>query len=202
MSEQEIFRTIPEQVAARLRHEVLTGKLKPGDALREIEVSERFGVSRGPIREALRQLTQQGILVLEPNKGVRVAPNPDVRFRPLIVDLRRTIETFALDNIFDQFTADDIDLLESILGDIQEACEQGDASALVEHDLRFHRAIIQSHGDKDLVALWEPIIMRMLMHYARLSDLMESYLEHKRIFDAIRDGNKKEAIKALQANIQ
>ena len=202
MSEQEIFRTIPEQVAARLRHEVLTGKLKPGDPLREIEVSERFGVSRGPIREALRQLTQQGILVLEPNKGVRVAPNPDSAVRPLVVELRQTIETFVLDSIFDELTEQDVLQMESILSDIKVACEMDDASALVEHDLRFHRAIIQGHSDKDLLALWEPIMMRMLMHYARLSNLMDSYLEHKRILDAIRAGNKDEALKALRANIQ
>ena len=202
MDDTKIFRTIPEQVAARLRQEVLTGKLKPGDPLREIDVSERFGVSRGPIREALRQLTQQGILVLEPNKGVRVAPNPSTTVRPLIVEIRRTIETFVLDSIFDKITEDDMTLLESILADIKAVCEAGDANALVEHDLRFHRAIIQSHDDKDLFALWEPIMMRMMMHYTRLSNLMDSYLEHKRILDAIRDGNKEEAIQALEANIQ
>lgn len=202
MNEKEIFRTIPEQVAAHLRQEVLAGRLKPGDPLREIEVSERFGVSRGPIREALRQLTQQGILVLEPNKGVRVAPNPSAAVRPLIVEIRGKIETYVLGSVFDQISQGDIALLENILSDIKDVCEMGDANALVEHDLRFHKAIMQSHPDKDLFALWEPIMMRMLMHYNRLSNLMDSYLEHKRIFDAICDGNKAEAIKALEANIQ
>ncbi len=202
MDEQQIFRTIPEQVAARLRQEVLTGRLKPGAPLREIEISERFGVSRGPIREALRQLTQQGILVLEPNKGVRVAPNPSVAVRPLIVEIRRTIEIFVLDSIFDEFTEADINQLESILSDIKKDCEQDDINSLIEHDLRFHQILIQCHPDKDLLALWEPIMMRMLMHYSRLSNLMDSYLEHKQIFDAIRSGSKDEAIAALAANIQ
>ena len=77
MVTSEIYRTLPEQIAARLRQEVLSSKLKPGDPLREVDLSERFGVSRGPVREAFRQLTQQGLLVLEPNKGVRVAQNPE-----------------------------------------------------------------------------------------------------------------------------
>jgi len=202
MAIMEIYRTLPEQVAAHLRHEVFSGKLKPGDPLREIEVSERFGVSRGPIREAFRQLTQQGLLVLEPNKGVRVAPNPSSSVRPLVVELRRTIEIFVLESSFEKITEDDLANLESILGDIKEACEKEDTTALVEHDLRFHKAIIECHDDKDLFSIWEPIMIRMLMHYSRLSKLMDSYLEHQTIYDAIRSGNKENAIEAIRNNIQ
>ena len=202
MTAFEIYRTLPEQIAARLQREVLSSKLKPGDPLREMDLSERFGVSRGPIREAFRQLTQQGLLVLEPNKGVRVAQNPSVEVRPLVVQLRRKIETFVLDSIFDRITADDLAEWDKILADIKAACESNDVDALTEHDLRFHRAIVQSYDDKDLFALWQPIMMRMLMHYNRLDDIMESYREHKRILDAIHSGQKAEAIRALEANIQ
>lgn len=202
MTAFEIYRTLPEQIAARLQREVLSSKLKPGDPLRETDLSERFGVSRGPIREAFRQLTQQGLLVLEPNKGVRVAQNPSVEVRPLVVQLRRKIETFVLDSIFERITADDLAVWDDILADIKAACESNDVDALTEHDLRFHQAIIQSHDDKDLFTLWQPIMMRMLMHYNRLDDIMESYREHKRILDAIHSGQKAEAIRDLEANIQ
>lgn len=201
MPSVEIYRTLPEQIAARLTQEVLSSKLKPGDPLREIDLSERFGVSRGPVREAFRQLSQQGLLVLEPNKGVRVAQNPSVEVRPLVVELRRKIETFVLDSIFERITEEDLEDWNGILVDIKMACEASDVDALTEHDLRFHRAIIQSHDDKDLFALWQPIAMRMMMHYNRLDDIMESYREHERILDAIRAGNKRGAIKALVDNI-
>ncbi len=202
MSTSEIYRTLPEQIAAQLRQEVLSSKLKPGDPLREVDLSERFGVSRGPVREAFRQLTQQGLLVLEPNKGVRVAQNPSVEVRPLVVRLRRTIETFVLKSIFERITADDVSYWEDILADIKAACESNDVDALTEHDLRFHQAIIRSHDDKDLFALWQPIAMRMMMHYNRLDDIMDSYREHKRILDAIRAGDKTAALDALETNIQ
>lgn len=198
----EIYRTLPEQIAAHLRQEVLSGKLKPGDPLREMDLSERFGVSRGPVREAFRQLTQQGLLVLEPNKGVRVAENPSDEVRPLVVQLRRTIETFVLDSIFDRITEADIALWEKILADIRLACESNDVDALTEEDLRFHQAIIQSHDDKDIFTLWQPIAMRMMMYYHRHDDIMESYHEHKRILDAIRQGDRAGALKALETNIQ
>ena len=198
----EIFRTLPEQIAARLRQDVLSGKLKAGDPLREVDLSVRFGVSRGPVREAFRQLTQQGLLVLEPNKGVRVAQIPSVEVRPLVVQLRRSIETFVLDSIFDRINDKDIIFWQEILDDIRAACESNDLDSLTENDLRFHQAIIQSHDDRDLFTLWQPIAMRMMMHYNRLDDIMESYREHKRILDAIRARDKPAAIMALSINIQ
>jgi len=202
MPEKAIYRTIPEQITAHLRHEILSGKLQPGQPLREQEISTRFSVSRGPIREALRQLTEQGLLILEPNKGVRVAQYLSESVRPLTVDLRRQIEAFTLDSIFDQITPQDIEMWEGILADIKTACEQGDAAALVDHDLRFHQAIIQSHDDKDLFALWQPIALRMLMQYTRFDDLMDSYYEHKRLLAAIRSGDKEMSLAALKENIQ
>ena len=202
MSAFEIYRTLPEQIAARLRQEVLSSKLKPGDPLREVDLSERFGVSRGPVREAFRQLTQQGLLVLEPNKGVRVAENPSVEVRPLVVELRRTIETFVLGSIFERITEEDIALWADILSEIKLACESNDVEALTDADLRFHQAIIQSHDDKDMFTLWQPIAMRMMMHYNRLDDIMESYREHERILDAIRRGDRAAALQALELNIQ
>ena len=198
----EIFRTLPEQIAARLQQDILAGQLQPGDPLREVDLSDRFGVSRGPVREAFRQLTQQGLLVLEPNKGVRVAQNPSVEVRPLVVQLRRMIEVFVLESIFDRITADDLAVWDEILADIKSACESSDLNALTDHDLRFHQAIVKSHDDRDLFTLWQPIAMRMMMQYNRLDDLMESYREHKRILDAIRSGDQTAAIKALSTNIQ
>ncbi|MCY3916021.1 MAG: GntR family transcriptional regulator [Chloroflexi bacterium] len=198
----EIFRTLPEQIAARLQQDILAGQLQPGDPLREVDLSDRFGVSRGPVREAFRQLTQQGLLVLEPNKGVRVAQNPSVEVRPLVVQLRRMIEVFVLESIFDRITADDLAVWDEILADIKSACESSDLNALTDHDLRFHQAIVKSHDDRDLFTLWQPIAMRMMMQYNRLDDLMESYREHKRILDAIRSGDQTTAIKALSTNIQ
>lgn len=198
-----IYRTIPEQIAEHLRQEILSGKFRSGQPLREQEISERFNVSRGPIREALRQLTQQGLLVAEPNKGVKVADTlgPDVR--PLVRQLRVQIETFVLDSIFDDIAGELLAELEGILADIKTACQENDTSALVGHDLRFHTAIIQSHPVHDVFVIWQPIVLRMLMQYHRFgNDLMDSFNEHKRIIDAIRAGDKAAALAALEANIQ
>ncbi|MEM6428505.1 MAG: GntR family transcriptional regulator [Deinococcota bacterium] len=202
MADNIIFKSIPEQIEEHLRRDILSGSLTPGQPLREQEISERFGVSRGPIREVLSKLTQQGLVVAEPNKGVRIASQPSESVRPLLVDLRKTIELFVLDSIFDKITKKDLKAWEKNLSSIKKACKKGDKAALVEHDLSFHKAIIQSHDDTDLFTLWHPIVLRMLIHYDRLGDLMESYHEHKAILDAIKAKDKKKALDALARNIQ
>ncbi len=202
MAKTVIHRTIPDQIADQLRLEILSGRLVPGQALREQEVSERYGVSRGPVREVFRQLTQQGLLMREPNKGARVAHQPSASVRPLVVELRKTIELFVLEATFESITEEKVAELDGILQDIEKACKSDDTTGLVEHDLRFHRAILTTYNDEDILALWQPIVMRMLIHYTRHGDLMDSYDEHKRILDEIKKGDKEAALAALVANLQ
>lgn len=197
-----IYRTIREQIADQLRREVLTGKLKEGDSLREQKLAERFGVSRGPIRDALLQLTQEGLLLAQPNIGVKVGKAPSEAIRSLIVVLRRHIEHYALERIFDSIDESDIRRWEEILAQLKTACQRGDMAALVEHDIGFHRSIVERTGDADLVAVWLPIILRMRLEYSRHTDLMECHAEHERVLEAIRKKDKAGAIAALEANIR
>ena len=193
---------MPEQIAMGLRHSILSGELESGQPLREKEVADWFGVSRGPVREVFRLLTQEGMLIAEPNKGVKVAQRPSGPVRELLVRLRVEIETFVLDSIFDEITDDDVTKLESILANIKAACLDDDMGRLLDHDLEFHRTIIQSHDEKDLFSIWRPMALRMLIQYNRLGNLMESYYEHKRIFEAIRDRDKEAALQAIKNNIR
>lgn len=197
-----LARTLPEQIAQHLRWDIMAGRLKPREQLREQEISTRFGVSRGPVREVFRQLSQQGLLITEPNKGVRVASQPSETIRPLIVNLRLQVEIFVLENIFESITEEQIASWDHILSEIQFACQQGDVASLIENDLHFHEAILKAYEDEDIVRLWHPIVLRMMIDYHRHGDLMESYYEHKRILDAIRVGDKEAALAALRDNIQ
>ncbi len=202
MADMIIARTIPEQIADHLRRDIISGNLKAGEPLREKDIADRFAVSRGPIREVFRQLTQQGLLELEPNKGVRVAQSPSPEARELIVKMRRQIETFILINGFDQITEENMQALETILAEIKDVCQRGIKVALTSLDIRLHETIMQACDKHGLFIIWQTTTLRMLMRYQRHGDLMESYYEHKRIVDAIRVGDKAEAIAALEANLQ
>ena len=201
MTKPAVFRTIREQIADRLRHEVLSGQLAAGVPLRETQLAERFGVSRGPIRDALLQLTQEGLLTYQPNVGVKVGNGPDESLRNLILVLRRKIERNAVETGFERFTPEHVRHWESLLEQLRIACEQGDMPTLVEADMAIHRSILEAAGGDDLVAIWLPIVLRMRLWYSRHTDLMEVYREHVPIIEAARRGDREAMAQALEDNI-
>src|SRR5262249_1936544 len=149
--------------------EVLGGQLPEGTPLREIELSSRFGVSRGPIREALQQLTYEGILKGIPNRGVRVAPVAPDLVRELIRPIRLAVETFALRQFADQINSDDIAQFELILKQMRSACERGDIPEIAEQDVALHRAIIYRSRNEDLLAIWSVLVGRIWTHFREMS---------------------------------
>jgi DNA-binding GntR family transcriptional regulator len=88
--------TIHEQIAGHIRADILSGTFPKGTPLREQPLAKRFGVSRGPIREVLLKLTQEGLLASEPNCGVRVSQSTSQWIQPLIIRQRIELEVFAL----------------------------------------------------------------------------------------------------------
>lgn len=201
MSPPVVFRTIREQIANRLRQELLSGQFTSGEPLRETQLAARFGVSRGPIRDALLQLTQEGLLVAQANCGVRVKEAPSKAIQPLVVALRRMIEKFALDSVWDTLTDEDIRNWEDLTEQLHEACRKKDAARVIELDMAFHRSIVERTGDRDLAAMWLPIITRMLLVYSRHRDWMDVYREHSAVVREIRNRDRAAALAALEANI-
>ena len=202
MSEAPVFRTIREQVADRIRTDVLSGRLSEGSSLREQSLARQYGVSRAPIRDALLQLTQEGLLVAKPNCGVKVGSPSGEEIQPLVVELRRKIEVFALRRVFSKLTDADIDRLDETVQRLRIACETEDLAAVVQQDMALHRYILEATGNTDLLSMWLPIVSRMFLHYSRHRNMMESYREHAAIVDAIRKKDKRAAIAALKENIQ
>jgi len=197
-----VYRTIREQIADRIRADVLSGRLSEGTSLREQTLARQYGVSRAPVRDALLLLTQEGLLVAKPNCGVKVGATSSEEIQPLVVDLRRRIEVFALRKVFQRLTEADVDRLEETVERLRVACEKEDIGEIVQHDMALHRYLIEATGDADLLAIWLPIVSRMMLHYSRHRDLMESHREHAAIVDAIRNGDRKAAIEALSKNVQ
>ncbi len=111
-----LIRGLREQIVEQLRSDILSGRLAEGSPLREIELSRRFGVSRGPVREALQQLSHEGVVVAELNRRMRVGPAVPDSIRELVMPIRRTIETYALRLFFHDINEDDFARWNDILG--------------------------------------------------------------------------------------
>lgn len=198
--------SLREQIANHLRDDVLSGRLAAGDRLNEMALVERFGVSRTPIREALQQLTFEGLLESRPNAGARVAPPPPDAIRQLVVPIRRTVETYALRVIFPKLTDADYHAWEAILERMRQACMKSDYPRIAEHDIAFHRYIVERAGQKDLDAIWISLIVRMRSHFwethqRNYGDPLEIHEEHVRLLNVFRSGDVDEAIAALEQNI-
>jgi DNA-binding GntR family transcriptional regulator len=206
MVQGTLARGVRERVVNQLREDILSRRLAEGERLSEMELARRFGVSRGTIREALVQLTHEGLLVAQPNRGVRVATSAPNSIRKLVTPIRRTIETYALDSIFDDLGEDDFRVLEGILERMKLACERGDFPATIEPDIAFHRFLLERAGQPDLVVIWSTIIARIRRHLEQVHrdhtfTPLDVYNRHHDLVRVFRAGDKDAAVKALQEHI-
>jgi DNA-binding GntR family transcriptional regulator len=200
---KKLIRSLREQVADHLRRDVLAGELAPGAHLREVELAVRFGVSRGPVRDALLQLSQEGWLVLEPHCGAKVANPAPETLLPLIRAQRRMVEKFALRRSFKDITPDDLAGWDDILEKMRAACERGDYPAIVLQDIALHLSFIERAGQPGLLDLWLPLVARMRFAYPKFyQSALEIYDEHRAIVEALRRRDLKATLKALEINIK
>jgi DNA-binding GntR family transcriptional regulator len=195
-------RLLRDRIADRLREEIVCGKLTEGAPLREIPLAEKFDVSRGPIRDAILQLANEGLVEAQPNRGARVGRVWDQKIRPAMVKVRRDIETVALRQLMAQAQELDLSPLRENLRHFELACRDEDLPAVVRLDMSFHRLILSLSGHPGLESVWLPLMGGMRLPYSRHKSLMESHAEHQQIVTAIESGQLRSALAALKANIR
>ncbi|MDC0277051.1 GntR family transcriptional regulator [bacterium] len=195
------IRSMREQICEAVRAEVISGEMTNDQPLREQSLAKRFGVSRSSVRDALLQLSQEGVLVYKPNKGVRVSsPSSDAEFR-LYAKLRKEIEWHCLNICMDQMTEDDDRNLTNLLAALEDSCRRGNLSSITEIDLAMHRYWV-SRASKELESVWLSITVRMHITYTLLEDYMQCYQEHAAIVEAIGRRDLKAAKRAVNENIR
>ncbi len=196
------YRRVRDQITDRLREEIMTGKLQEGEQLREIPLAERFQVSRGPIRDALLQLTQEGLLNAQPNRGARVGGVWDDTIRPTMLSIRLDLEGMAVRALIGQGKKLDSRALNTNLRHFRIAREDEDLPSVVQLDMGFHRLLMREAGKDGLESVWLPVMGGMRLPYSRHATLIEAYNEHRAIVDAIEEGRLRKALAALKANIR
>jgi DNA-binding GntR family transcriptional regulator len=155
-------RTVKEETAKRLRDAIISGRLKPGQHLKETAIAEQLSVSRSPIREAFHELEQEGLVTSTPNVGtfVRRFDEADVRD---IFSLRTALERLACEIIIEKnlLMPEDFEQLERYADEQQEAIEARDFEQSVELDLAFHQFICHKSGHERLEKMWQSLRSQM-----------------------------------------
>ena len=189
------------QIAASMRGQILTGQIEAGQRIKEEEIAEKYGVSRGPIRDVFIELSKEGLVHAVPYKGLTVRSLPSDQVRKIYVRTRREIEKLALTRGFPNWTDDDFKAFEKCLISMRIAAEMDDLTEFVQHDMNFHRSIIGKDMIDDLMPVWTPLVSTMALQYSRHRNLMESYEEHREIFEALKAGEVKQAVQLLLKHI-
>lgn len=193
---------VREQIADQIRSDIIAGDLEPGEKLNEQKLAERFGVSRGPIRDVLLQLSQEGLVVSKSNVGSFVNDQLDSQTQGLMIDIRRRIEEHALKMLKGKMDTIDFDHLESVITRITKSFGSKDFTQVTKDDIEFHHYLVHLAGGEDLSNLWQSVVLRMRMNYQRVDSARDCEDEHRAILECLRNNDHKGAIQALRNNIR
>lgn len=191
--------SLAEGAASSIRENILDGVYQQGQHLVETELAKQLGVSRGPVREALKVLSLEGLVAIEPHRGVFV-----VRLTELdvweIYELRAAIESRAAALMAQQPQAEKIDLLREQLASLEASAQEGDVSAVARGDLKFHELLCELSGVGRLHATFvqNVPVMRTLFDldqrlYSSLSEIAE---QHRPLLEVISAGDAEAAAAA------
>jgi len=185
-----------------LRHEILSGALPPGSRLVEEQVRVRLGISRAPLREALRHLGEQGLVEHLPRRGVRVASLSDRDVEELF-DVRDVLERHAL-RLAIPIDPAGLDGVRTQLEAMRVAARTGDAFSRAEAHRRFHAEVVALSGHRQLTLAYAPILVKLQLHMAvnlrreaEARDPMDGVQRHETLLAALASGDADVAVEAL-----
>ena len=181
--------TAQDAVLASLRSDILTGGLAPGDQIVQESLAEKYGVSRVPVREALRTLETEGQVVYHPHRGYFVA-ELSVDDLLEVYRLRTILESEAIRKAVPTLSDDDVASLVDIQDEIDEAAADGDLIAMTSANRRFHFAIFDASGlprlSRLLRQLWEATDAYRALYYSSADNRLRVAAEHAEMLDALR----------------
>lgn len=195
--------TLTQRVYGWLRNEILTGRLNQGDRIVEPAIAEQLGVSATPVREALRLLAGDGLVVTDGWKGARVVELTQEEIRQCF-EVRRGLEALVLREAMPRLTKQDTDALLALAHDTVKAKSQP-AEELFHLDRRFHRFLLDKAGNKWLSAFLDTlgdVLTVARLPLFRVADVEQTTREHVGIAEAIQRGDLPLAERLLDAHIE
>ncbi|PAB56309.1 GntR family transcriptional regulator [Anaeromicrobium sediminis] len=198
----ENYRPLRDVVFDHLRNSILNGELKPGERLMEVQLAQQLGVSRTPVREAIRKLELEGLVVMIARKGAYVA---DLSVKDIldVIEVRSVLEGLAASLAAVRMNGEDVDELKEISNKFKACFEAKDTDGMIEHDRKFHECILKSTRNSKLIqinqGLQEQIHRFRIIYFSEYSQAKGLLSEHEQILNAIirRDPIKAKEIAAI-----
>jgi DNA-binding GntR family transcriptional regulator len=204
-SSGDVASTMSARIERAIRKDILSGALAPGERLRVAELSARYGVSHIPVRDALRQLEGDRLVIIESHKGA-VLRGVSRKFVADMHDTREAIETLLVRNATLKATAADLARLEQLAQDYETAASRREAPSMVEANLRFHRFIAQVGDNPEAANIldrgWELVIAIRNRFGFGENRIAEIIRQHRGLVAAIRNGDAAKAVEAAQAHCE
>lgn len=187
-----------------LRKAILTGELKPGERLLEIHLANQLGVSRTPIREAIRKLELEGLVIMMPRRGAEVAQITEKGLRD-VLEVRRALDALCAELACDRITEEEKQKLKDACDRFEKATVTGDATVIATADVALHDIIVEATRNQRLIQLINNLSEQMYRYrFEYIKDenqhnhLVE---EHRMIYESIVHCDKEGAAKAAKLHI-
>ncbi len=173
-----------------LRQAILTGELKPGERLMEIQLAQRLGVSRTPVREAIRKLELEGLVLMIPRKGAEVA---EITIKDLedVLEVRAALEKLAVQDACENITDAQLQELKKANNEFKRTLEEEDIIARVHADMKFHEIIYAATNNHRLLQILNNLREQMYRYRMEYLKDKSSYKKLLEEHDAIRKALKK-----------
>lgn len=198
------FLPLRDVVFNTLRKAILTGELKPGERLMEIHLANQLGVSRTPIREAIRKLELEGLVTMIPRRGAEVAQITEKSLRD-VLEVRRALDALCVELACDRISVEETERLKRACDEFEHATRTGDVTTIAAADVALHDIIVQATRNQRLIQLINNLSEQMYRYRfeyikdeSRHDNLVE---EHRMIYESILHKNKEKAVEASRVHI-
>jgi len=190
-----------DQIADRLRVEIITGGIADGTHLAEDALANRFDVSRGPVRDALRQLESEGLV--ENRRKRLYARSLGTRDIEELYALRESLESLAVRLAIEHAKAEDWDGVQAIVDEMRLAGEHDDFERFADADMEFHTRLYRLSENRRLMEAWRPYqrTFAILFERSYTPDIESAVVDHQGFLDIMRSGDTAAAVGRLHQHL-
>lgn len=202
--EMDEYLPLRDVVFNTLRQAILRGELQPGERLMEIQLANKLGVSRTPIREAIRKLELEGLVLMIPRRGAVVAEITEKSLRD-VLEVRGSLEELAVELACERISEEEIEELKKSAEAFALSLQSGDLTEYAEADVKFHDIIYNATDNQRLVQLLYNLreqMYRYRVEYLKRVEIHAILLEeHQHIIECIEKRDKMGAKKAIRTHV-